>query len=327
MVLVTGASGFLGLHLVRYLSAHGVKTRALYHNHPPTGDLKNLPGIEWVQCDLLDVFAIEEAMQGITDIYHCAAIVSFDPGKRKDILHFNPESTGNLVNQALLQNVRKMVYVSSIAALGRTGDQGKEITEEEEWGESRYNSAYGISKYLAEMEVWRGIGEGLNAVIINPGIIIGAGNGHDLPSRLMKFAYREFPFYSKGVNSWVGADDVVQIMVQLMASGIEGERFIVSNANLAYKDVLAQMAKALNKKPARYLATGWMTGMAWRLSLLRSMITGKNPIITRETVNNANSICFYNNDKLLNALPGFAYTPLEASIAMMARSFINYNKK
>ncbi|MCD6013579.1 MAG: NAD-dependent epimerase/dehydratase family protein [Flavipsychrobacter sp.] len=327
MVLITGASGFLGQHLVRYLSAQGVKVRALYYSHPPADGLKNLPGIEWMQCDLLDVYAVEEAMRGITDIYHCAAVVTFDPGKRKEMLHFNPESTANIVNQALLQDVRKMVYVSSIASLGRTGDQGKEITEEEEWGESRYNSAYGISKYIAEMEVWRGIGEGLNAVIVNPGIIIGAGNGHDLSARLMKIVYREFPFYSKGVNSWVGSEDVVKIMVQLMSSDIEGERFIVSTANLSYREVLGQMAKALGKKPARYRATAWMTGIAWRLSILRSMITGKSPLITRETVNNANSICLYNNSKLLTALPGFAYAPLEASIATMARSFINYNKK
>lgn len=327
MVLITGASGFLGRHLVRHLSAQGMLLRALYHSHPPTGDIKDLPGVEWIQCDLLDIYSVEEVMIGVTDIFHCAAIVSFDPGRRKEMLHFNPESTANIVNQALLQQVRKMVYVSSVAALGRTGEQTKEVTEEEEWGESRYNSAYGVSKYLAEMEVWRGVGEGLNAVIINPGIILGEGSGHDLSSRLMQLVYKEFPFYSKGVTSWVGAEDVVRILTALMNSDIQGERFIVSNASLSFRDVLTKMAAALNKKPARYFASSWMTFLAWRFSILKSAITGDNPLITRETVNNANSICLYNNSKLLNALPGFSYTPLELSIDAMARSFLYNNKK
>jgi dihydroflavonol-4-reductase len=327
MVLITGASGFLGRHLVRYLSAKGVRLRALYHSHPPGHDIDHLPGVEWIRCDLLDVYAVQEAMAGITDIYHCAAIVTFDPRRRKEMLHFNPESTANIVNEALQQQVRKLVYVSSIAALGRNGEQTKEVTEEEEWGESRYNSAYGISKYLAEMEVWRGIGEGLNAVIINPGIIIGEGSGHDISSRLMKMVYREFPFYSKGVTSWVGAEDVVRIVTGLMGSDIEGERFIVSNANLTFREVLAKMATALNKRPARYYATSWMTSLAWRLSMLRSTITGESPLITRETVNNANSVCLYNNNKLLTMLTGFTYTPLERSIDAMARSFLYNNKK
>ena len=207
MVLVTGASGFLGRHLVRHLSAQGVTARALYHSHAPSDELKGLAGIEWACCDLLDTFDVEEVMKDITEIYHCAAIVSFDPRTREKMIHFNPESTANLVNQALLQGVRKMVHVSSIAALGRTGgDPKKEVTEEAEWEDSKYNSAYGLSKYLAEMEVWRGIGEGLNAVIVNPGIILGGTSGHDLSAQLMKMVYREFPFYSKGVTAWVDAD-------------------------------------------------------------------------------------------------------------------------
>ena len=134
-------------------------------------------------------------MQGIEDIYHCAAIVSFDPRKKEAMLHFNPESTVNVVNQALVQDIRKLVHVSSIAALGRTGDPKKEMDEEAEWEDSKYNSAYALSKYLAEMEVWRGMGEGLNAVIVNPGIILGATSGHDLSAALMKMVPIEQVLY------------------------------------------------------------------------------------------------------------------------------------
>jgi len=165
MILLTGASGFLGQHLVRFLSAQGDAVRALYNHKVPNSELQELPGVSWAKYDLLDIFAVEEAMQGIDEVYHCAAIVSFKPGRREEMLHFNAESTTNIVNQAIEQGIRKMVYVSSVAALGRAAESNKEISEEEEWEESRGNSAYGMSKYIAEMEVWRGIGEGLNAVV------------------------------------------------------------------------------------------------------------------------------------------------------------------
>ncbi len=327
MVLITGASGFLGKHLVQHLSAQGVKIRALYNRHPPSGELKSLPGVEWMFCDLLDIYDVEEAMAGVSEIYHCAAIVSFDPRKRNEMLHFNPESTTNLINQALLQNIRKIVHVSSVAALGRTEDVKKEITEDEEWGESRYNSAYGVSKYLAEMEVWRGIGEGLNAVIVNPGIILGEGNWNDLSAQLMKVVYREFPFYSKGVNAWVDVKDVVNALVMLMESDVDARRFILSGGNCSYREVFTMMANSLNKKPPRYYANAFMTGIAWRLSMLKSAVFGSDSIITRETANNSNAICYYNNQKLKEAFPAFSYTPIKHTVDLMAQSFMKNNRK
>jgi dihydroflavonol-4-reductase len=322
MVLVTGASGFLGQHLVRRLSGQGQQVRALYHAHPPSDELKNLPGIEWVQADLLDIFDVEEAMKGVHDIYHCAALVTFDPRMHEKMLHFNPESTANVVNEALLQGVGKMMYISSVAALGRTGEENKEITEEQDWGESRYNSAYGISKYLAETEVWRGIGEGLNAVIVNPGIILGETNKKDLAAQLMNTVYKEFPFYSRGVNAWVDVKDVISSVIQLMGSDVNAERFIISAGNYAYREVFTLMANALNKKTPHIYAPPFITGLGWRLIWLKSALSGSNPLITRETVNNANAVCNYNNGKLLSVLPGFSYTPVNETIGRMARSFL-----
>ena len=327
MVLVTGASGFLGQHLVRSLSEQGAVVRALYKNHAPSAALLALPGITWMLCDLLDIYDVEEAMSGIDDVYHCAAIVSFDPDRREEMLHVNVESTANLVNQAVLQGVRKMLYVSSIAALGRSGDENKLITEEEEWNESKYNSAYAFSKYLAEMEVWRGMGEGLNAVIVNPGIILGAGTGHDLSAALMKIVYREFPFYSKGVTSWVDAADVVQAMTMLMASGIEKERFIVSAGNFAFLEVFTIMAKALGKRPPHWYAPPLLTAIVARLMVLKSKLSGKPPLVTKETANNAALVSLYDNSKLTQALPGFVYTPINSTIEHMARSFSDSYKK
>jgi len=326
MILVTGASGFVGQHLVRHLSALQLQVRALYNNHPPSEELKTLPGIEWMQCDLLDVFAIEEAMSGIDHIYHCAAIISFDPARRDDMLHFNMESTANIVNQALLQQVTKMVHLSSVAALGRTGE-AKEITEEEEWGESNYNSAYGLSKYLAETEVWRAIGEGLNAVILNPGIILGPGNWEEGSSQLMKVAYEEFPFYTNGITSWVDVDDVVMSLCMLMDNKTSGERYISSAGNFSFKEVFTIMARALGKKPPHIHAGPFLTGLAWRWSILKNKITGARPLITKETAGNAGGTSIYNNQKLLNAFPSFSYKPLQETIDNMARSFTMYYDK
>ncbi len=300
----------------------------MYNRHAPAAELKDLPHTEWIACDLLDIFAVEEAMQGITDIYHCAGIVSFDPRKHDAMLHFNPESTANIVNQALQQDIRKMVHVSSVAALGRPGSGEKEITEDEEWVESKYNSAYGTSKYLAETEVWRGIGEGLNAVIVNPGIILGETTGHDLSAQLMKMVYKEFPFYSSGVSSFVDADDVVKIMVMLIGSDIESERFIISGGNYSFREIFNLMAAALNKKPSPLCsATPFMTSLAWRLSKLQSIFFGKKTLVTKETASNANALSYYNNTRLLKAFPDFTYAPIGQTIAHMARSFMKFYKK
>ena len=320
MILITGASGFLGQHLVRSLSAQGKQARALYNHHSPSAALTALPGITWQQCDLLDVYAVEEAMQGITDVYHCAAIVSFSPRRHEEMLHFNTESTANIVNQALVQDIHKLVHLSSVAAIGRSGES-KEITEEEEWGESKYNSAYGLSKYLAETEVWRAIGEGLNAVILNPGIILGAGNWNEGSARLMKVAADEFPFYTNGVTSFVDVDDVVKAMCLLMDSDVAGERFIISAGNFGFREVFTLMANALGKKPPHMHAGPFMTGLAWRWDTLRSKLTGAHPAITRETAASAVGTSIYNNKKLLSAFPSFAYTALPDTINKMARSF------
>ena len=318
MILVTGGSGFLGQHLVRRLAAQGLPVRAQYYAHPPDPGLAKLHGTEWQQCDLLDVYAVEELMQGITEVYHCAGIVSFDPKRRDEMLHFNPESTANVVNEALQKAIRKMVYVSSVAALGRTGDGTKVTDEEQEWGESRYNSAYGISKYLAEMEVWRGIGEGLNAVIVNPSVMLGAGDWRHGSPQLMAVVNKEFPFYTGGVNGWVDVEDVVTAMTMLMTSDIEGERFIVNEGNYPFRDIFTRMAMALDKKPPRIPASRFLSQVLTRMGKL---FMGRETVITKETVRNAHSVSRYDNSKLTRALPAFAYTPIDQTINRMAAAF------
>ncbi len=324
MILVTGASGFLGQHLVRQLSQErGVQVKALYHRNDPSEELIQLKGVQWEQCDLLDIYDVAHVMEGINEVYHCAAIVSFDPKKKNELLHFNVESTVNLVNEALESNIRKMVFVSSIAALGRSEKEGKMITEEEQWEESHQNSAYGQSKYAAELEVWRGIGEGLSAVIVNPGIILGEGDWTVGSANLMKMVHDGFPFFTNGVNGWVDVKDVVKAMITLMHSDVDAERFIVVEGNHTYKEVFEEMAAALNIKAPSIEAGKTMTRIAWRWATLQSAFSGKPVTITKETANTSLKKSFYDNNKLLNTIPSFQYTTLNKTINRMAAAFKN----
>ena len=325
MILITGASGFVGAHLLEYLAGQSVPIRALYHKQEPPTRLLKLNQVEWVQADLLDIYDVESVMQGVSHIYHCAAIISFNPRRREEMIHVNTEITSNLVNEALDTGVKKLVHISSIAALGRNGI-GKEVNEEAQWEESVHNSGYGMSKYAAELEVWRGIGEGLEACILNPGIILGAAmsvKGWEQGSaRLMKTAHDEFPFYTDGVTAFVDVNDVVRAAVSLMQSEITGERFILSAGNRPFREILGQMAVALGKKPAGIHAGNFLTELVWRFVGLKSRLTGSPAFLTKETARNAQSQSIYKNDKILQFLPDFKYTPLEETITQMANSYL-----
>ncbi len=320
-VLITGASGFVGQHLTRLLSSKGKQVRALYNSRKPANDLTTLPGVEWMKCDVLDIYDVEAAMQGIAEVYHCAAVVSFHPKKKEEMMLTNVEGTTNIVNEALEQGVRKIVFLSSVAALGRNV-QTKEINEDEQWEEGHLNSAYSQSKYLSELEVWRGIGEGLEGAVVNPGIILGEGDWNLGSARLMKLAYDEFPFYTEGINGWVDVQDVVKTMYMLMESNVTAERFILSEDNYSYRDVFTMMATSLERKPPHIKATPFMTGLIWRWNMLKSMLTGAEITITKETARNAQGISLYRNDKLGKHLPDFSYTPLKDTIDRIAKAYI-----
>lgn len=319
MILVTGASGFLGAHLLAELIPLSIPIRALYHKNPPK---VQHPSVEWMACDLLDPYAVEEAMKGISFVYHCAAIVSFDKKDRDRVIEHNRAATANVVDEALSAGVRKLVHVSSIASLGRALTDVDTISEETHWQESSNNSAYAIGKYYSEMEVWRAMAEGLNAVVINPGIILGEGNWDEGSAALIKTAYKEFPWYTEGVNGWVDVQDVARAMVLLMKSDIIEERFILTEGNHSYKSIFTQMAQALGKKPPHKQASGWMTGLIWRLSALRSLFTGKKETITKETARTAQTQCFYDNSKWLRTMPDFHFTPIRETIERMAAAFL-----
>jgi nucleoside-diphosphate-sugar epimerase len=311
MVLVTGGAGLLGKELLKQLLAAGEKVRAIYNKTP----LPNFssPNLQQVQCNILDPLGLEEAMEDVSEVYHCAAIVTFNPARKSELFKINIEGTTNVVNAALSCGVRKMVYVSSVAALGRLRE-GQEVNESMNWTEETSNSNYGESKYLAELEVWRGIGEGLEAVIINPVIILGDGDWNAGSSQIFKSVYNEFPWYTEGVTGFVDARDVVKAMLALMKSEISSERFIISAENRSYREVFDLIARAFNKRLPQKKVTPFIARVVWRLEGLKSFFTKRDPLVTRETAVSALTRVYFDNSKLRKYLPGFSYRTLEETI-------------
>jgi len=321
MILVTGGSGLLGAELIRQLLQSGKRVRALVNQKPLP--LPAHPNLEQVRGSILDVVALEDAMQGVEDIYHCAALVSFDPRDNTKLYKINVEGTANLVNTALDAGVRRFTYVSSVAALGRH-KEGVPVNESMNWSKETHNSRYGQSKYLAEMEVWRGMAEGLSAVVVNPSVIIGPGDWNSSSTAVFKSVYNGFPWYSEGVNGFVDVRDVARAMIMLTEKEIFGERFILNGHHASYKFVFDLMAKAFGKKPPHRKVTPFLGGVVWRWEKLKALLTGSRPLVTKETAETALATVEYDNQKLLAALPGFTYTGLEESIMFTCRELVKH---
>lgn len=310
-IFVTGGTGLVGSHLIGELAKQGKFVKAVYRNRIP--DLINNENIEWIKGDIMDVVFMEEALQDIDFVYHCAGIVSYDPRRKQQMFDINVEGTANMVNASINAGVKKLCFVSSVAALGQLR-RGEEIDEMMNWSEEAGNSNYGKSKYMAEMEVWRGIGEGLDTVIVNPSIILGAGNWNEGSTKIFKTAFEEFPWYTEGETGFVDVNDVVRIMIQLMESNISGERFIVSAENRRLKNIFTVIANAFGRKPPHKKVTPFIAGLVWRFEALKSMLTNEFALLTRETARSAQTVVRYNNSKLKNYFPTFAYTPIDETI-------------
>ncbi len=311
MVFVTGGTGLLGGYLLRELVARNRKVTAIYRSEVP--DVPYAKYVSWVKGDILDVVLLQELMEGVEEVYHCAGYVSFNPARKHQMMKVNIDGTANVVNAALYAGVKKMVHVSSVAALGRKRE-GTAVTEEAKWTEENNNSHYGRSKFLGELEVWRGIGEGLNAVIVNPVMILGVGDWTEGSAALFRSAWDEFPWYTEGISGFVDAADAARAMVALMQSDISAERFILSAENWSFRDVFSAMAAGFGKKPPHRKVQPFLSAMLWRLEKIKNIFTGKDPLLTKETVDTAQRKVFFSNSKLLEALPGFRYTPLRDTI-------------
>jgi nucleoside-diphosphate-sugar epimerase len=317
IVLVTGGTGLVGTTLIPSLLEKGKKVKAIYNKTPLP--VFNDPNFSQAQCDILDVITLEEIMQDVTHVYHCAGLVSFQK-KTKHLLHkINVEGTANVVNASIAAGVRKMVHVSSVSALGRLR-QTEPVNETMHWTPQTSNSKYGETKYMGEMEVWRGMAEGLEAVIVNPTIILGPGNWNEGSTAIFKTAYNEFPWYTAGITGFVDVRDLVKAMILLMESAVTSERFIVSGHNETYRNVFTEIATAFNKKAPHKAVTPLLAGLVTRLEKIKTTFTQKEPLLTRETAITAMAKVNFDNSKLLKFLPGFSYSPLQDTINECCRA-------
>jgi dihydroflavonol-4-reductase len=319
MVLVTGGTGLVGGHLIARLLLEGQKVRALKRAGSNMKLVETILGqdfhshlLEWYEGDVLDIYSLMEAMQEVSYVYHAAAVISFQPSDVSNMLKINVEGTANVVNAALTSGVKKLCYVSSIAAIGRALP-GESVTEKTPWKASPNNSNYAISKYGAEREVWRGTIEGLDAVIVNPSVIIGPGDWNSGSSKMFKKAYEGLRFYTDGINGFVDVRDVCSSMILLMKSDIKNERFIVSSGNISFRDFFDQVCEAFGKPRPSIKAGRWLAGFTWRFEALRSFFTGSRPLITKETARSASQCYFYSSEKMIKAT-GFSFISISDSI-------------
>jgi nucleoside-diphosphate-sugar epimerase len=332
MIFVTGGTGLVGAHLLYELTLAGKPVKALkretsnlqqvlntfsYYSDKPTELFRQ---IEWVNGDILDYFGLEKMLTGITEIYHCAAIVSFDPKERKRMIANNVEGTANLVNAALENGVKKICHVSSIAALGRLDDQ-QLITEETNWVPSKKISGYSESKFFSETEVWRGIEEGLDAVIVNPSIIFGPANWETGSAKMFKTVSAGMKFYTRGTTGFVDVKDVVRAMIMLMEApnfeAAKNQRFLLNAENLSYQNVFFQIADLLEKPRPKYFASDLLLEFVWRAAIVSGWFTQKAPLITREMAMNSNQLKNFDGTKITKQF-GFEYLPISESIKRTA---------
>lgn len=326
-ILVTGGTGFLGSYLLRQLLESGFTHIKALHRSTSKFDLVAdiRDRIEWVECDLLDIIGLEDAMRGVQKVYHCAAIVSMRPRDHQRMIITNRESTANIANLCLELGVEKLVHVSSIAAVG----ENKNIpiaTEDNKWERGHSISHYAISKYQAEQEIWRAAAEGLKVAIVNPSVILGIGRWNEGALPVFRVGWKQSPFYPLGSNGFVDVRDVARFMVLLMESGIQSQRYILSEDNYSFKDIQHMIAHALGKRSPVIPTPQWMLRLAALGDAVLSAIIGRAPLITREVAIHASHASFFSNEKSKRDLE-FEYTPIKETIEAAAKVFLNEVKE
>ncbi|RSK37123.1 NAD-dependent epimerase/dehydratase family protein [Hymenobacter metallilatus] len=318
MIFVTGGSGLVGSFVLAELVAQGRPVRALYRQHVPS-----VPGgeaIEWVQGDIRDALALRQALEGVTHVLHCAGLVSYAPQDEEELLRVNVEGTAALVDACLERPGIRLGMVSSVAALGGGAGAAEDapgpvvLDEHTKWDLGAEHNAYSTSKYLGELEVWRGISEGLEAVMVNPSVILGPANWERSSTRLFRYAYQEHLFYTAGSINLVDVRDVVEALLHLtLHTSRSGERYVLNAGSMLLRDFLTQAAACFQKRPPSVLVPEWAAEGIWRLEHVRSLLTGARPLITKDTARAGRQPVVYRTEKIRQEL-GREFRPLSETI-------------
>lgn len=331
MNLVSGASGLVGTHLLLELLSRGEPVRAIHRGSGSRSTSLRLldhyglsaqaSHIEWAEGDVLDVEFLQEVMSGCSAAYHCAALVSYHPSDRRRMYKVNVEGTANMVNVALREGSVAFAHVSSTAAVGRPKGFSGLLNEKSPWTESNHPTHYAVTKHFSEMEVWRGMEEGLKAVILNPGFIIGPGDFSRSSGAMFSRIARGMPFYPPGGTGFVSAGDTARALVELTSRGCFGERFIAVAENMKMQDVFAMVAGALGKPiPIRKVST-FQLYAALLAEQVREWVTGRRAVVTREVVRNMSSFHRYDSSRLMERI-GFEFQPIPEAIRQTSELFL-----
>lgn len=331
MVLVTGGTGLVGAHLILRLLQSGVAVKAIHRKTSNLKEVEKVFGyytgqagelfqkIIWTEADLNDLPALDMAFKDITHVYHCAGLISFDPNEYELLRTINTEGTKNIVNLCIAHNVQKLCHVSSIAAIGRTLD-GRPVTEETDWTPEGAN-VYALSKMDSELEVWRGSQEGLDIVIINPGVIIGPGFWGSGTGLLFQNGFKARKHYPPGGTGFVTVNDVTTLMVRLMDSSVTNENFIAVSENLSYKDILDRLAREFNKPGPSLPVKFWQLEIFWRVDKLINILTGRGRKLTKISVSSLRNRQLFDNQKTRDRL-GHSFESLDSTIAFSCKKFM-----
>lgn len=319
MILVTGGTGLVGAHLLLHLVENEDSIRAIYRQADAMKKTKSLfqlyqkehlfTKIDWVLADIIDIPSLPIAFKNIDYVYHCAGLISYDPNDEELLRKINIEGTANIVNFCIDNKIKKLCHVSSIAALGnsrkiKSGNinfdtfLNQTITEDSDWHPEAHHSDYAISKYGAEIEVFRGQQEGLNIVIVNPGVIFGAGFWDQGSGLFFSSIKNGFPFYTEGSTGYVGVIDVVKVMMLLMQSNINGERFTLVSENISFKDIIFNIAENLNAPKPKICAKRWLTSVGWRLDWFYATFFGRKRRFTKYSAKALHAKEIISNEKI-----------------------------
>ena len=319
-ILVTGATGFVGSYLVRLLLQKGYIVRGLKR---PTSTFDLLEGVkdlvEWADTDINDVVGLEAAFEGITHVCHCAASISFHPRDVREMEKTNVDGAANIVNLCLHKNVKKLIHVSSIAALGRSKDR-LDLDEKCQWVQSKDNSNYAITKHGAEQEIWRGVAEGLPCVIVSPSVIVGSRSWDKGMAGFFKKVDEGLLVCPTGQSGFVDVRDVAVFMEKMIQMEISGERFILNAVNIPHKEFFTAIANALHVTPPRIMVGPFLVEIAWRVEWLKEKLLGVTPLATKESARASVTKFMYHNEKSL-AVPHFQYRPFEQTILDTAQQY------
>lgn len=342
--LITGATGLVGMYRLAWRLERGMPTVALRREGSNVERtrvfLQDKLGskfeeawrtLKWREADLSDPLALEEAMEGCERVFHAAGRVSFKPGDEAALKTVNEKGTANVVNAALASGVKRLIHMSSVAALGRShvgeGAVDLTVTEGSDWADGAGASPYGVSKHAAEMQAWRGMAEGLDLIVVNPTIILGDARYEESSGMVYRRAAQGRKYHPAGGNGFVGAEDLIAVCSALDAAadagqkGILGERFVVSSENVTYRDLMGWVAEGMGVEPPSKVLENWMLELGWRLARVWSVLSRKPPILTKDLARNTRRQHRYDTSKLRSALPEFAFTPIREVVKETTSSF------